>query len=115
MGNSVNLSGDVFLNTFLGVLVEAPGYLLPMCTMDRFGRKPILVLCQLVAGLACVGAGFVPSSQPVLLSFLSCLGKLGTSAAFALVYLYSAEMFPTAVRNQTLGACSMVSRVGALI
>lgn len=33
--NSVNLSGDVFLNTFLGVLVEAPGYLLAMCTMDR--------------------------------------------------------------------------------
>ena len=32
---SVNLSGDVFLNTLLGVLIEAPGYILAMCTMDR--------------------------------------------------------------------------------
>ena len=32
---SVNLSGDVFLNTLLGVLIEAPGYILAMFTMDR--------------------------------------------------------------------------------
>ena len=45
--NSVNLNGDLFINTILGVLIEAPGYLLAMLTMDRFGRKPILVICQL--------------------------------------------------------------------
>ena len=68
-----------------------------MLTMDKFGRKPILVLCQLVSGCACISAGFVPANLPVLTSVLSCLGKLGTSAAFALIYLYSAEMFPTEV------------------
>ena len=83
--------------------------------MDRFGRKPILVLCQLVAGSACIAAGFVPSSLPLLMSVLSCVGKLGSSAAFSLIYLYSAEMFPTAVRNTALGTCSMVARVGGLL
>lgn len=113
--NSVNLAGDIFVNTLLGVLIEAPGYLIALLTMDRFGRKPILVLCQLVAGCACIGAGFVPTTFPVLTSVLSCLGKLGSSAAFSLIYLYSAEMFPTAVRNTALGTCSMVARVGGFM
>ena len=113
--NSVNLNGNIFLNSLLGVLIEAPGYLIAMLTMDRFGRKPILVLCQLVSGCACIAAGFVPASLPVVTSVLSCLGKLGTSAAFALIYLYSAEMFPTEVRNTSLGTCSMVARLGGFL
>ena len=48
--NSVNLHGNTFLNTMIGVIIEAPGYLLAMLTMDRFGRKPILVICQIVSG-----------------------------------------------------------------
>merc|ERR1711862_175481 len=86
-----------------------------MLTMDWFGRKPILVLCQLVSGCACISAGLVPDYLPALTSVLSCLGKLGTSAAFALIYLYSAEMFPTEVRNTALGTCSMVARLGSLV
>ena len=92
--NSVNLAGDLFLNTLLGVLIEAPGYLLAMLTMDCWGRKPLLVVCQLVAGTACIAAGFVPPARPghtwpdTLRVSLSCIGKLGSSAAFSLVYLY---------------------------
>ena len=41
---SVNLSGDVFLNTLLGVLIEAPGYILAMCTMDRCGGSKSISL-----------------------------------------------------------------------
>jgi len=113
--NSINLAGDIYINTLLGVLIEAPGYLIALLTMDRFGRKPILVLCQLVAGSACIGAGFVPSTMPIAMNVLSCLGKMGSSAAFSLIYLYSAEMFPTAVRNTALGTCSMVARVGGFM
>lgn len=132
--NSVNLHGNTFLNTLLGVLIEAPGYLLAMLTMDRFGRKPILVLCQILSGLACIGAGVVSSYSLLiqdsltslddaekdnfidyLLLSLSCVGKLGSSAAFSLIYLYTAEMFPTEVRTKALGTCSMVARVGSFI
>ena len=51
----------------------------------------------------------------IILVTLSCVGKLGSSAAFSLIYLYTAEMFPTEVRTKALGTCSMVARVGSFI
>ena len=113
--NSVNLNGNTFINTMLGVMIEAPGYLLAMLTMDRWGRKPILVLCQLGSGVVCIAAGLSPTNIPYLVPVLSCVGKLLTSAAFSLIYLYTAEMFPTEVRTKALGTCSMVARLGSFI
>ena len=42
-------------------------------------------------------------------------GKFGASAAFTLIYLYTAEMFPTTVRATALGVCSMGARVGGIL
>jgi MFS family permease len=45
---------------------------------------------------------------------LSLIGKFGASASFAIVYVYTAEMFPTAIRNQAVGTCSLVARIGGI-
>ena len=37
-------------------------------------------------------------------------GKFGVAAAFAMVYLYTAELYPTAIRGTAVGACSTVAR-----
>ena len=43
------------------------------------------------------------------------LGKIGASAAFSMVYVYSAELFPTVVRNAGMGSSSCMARVGGMI
>ena len=82
--------------------------------LHAMGRRPILSLCQLVSGLACVACALLqgvadPALQAAQL-FLSLVGKFGASASFFVVYLYTAELFPTPVRNQAVGCCSLVAR-----
>ena len=36
------------------------------------------------------------------------------SACFAIVYVYTAELFPTTIRNTAIGSCSTIARVGGV-
>ena len=46
---------------------------------------------------------------------LAMLGKLGISGSFAIIYVFSAELFPTVVRTIGVGTGSMHARIGGLI
>ncbi|OWK12292.1 hypothetical protein Celaphus_00003390 [Cervus elaphus hippelaphus] len=43
------------------------------------------------------------------------LGKFGVTSAFAMLYVFTAELYPTLVRNMAVGVTSMASRVGSII
>lgn len=46
---------------------------------------------------------------------LTTIGKCFASAAFAIAFIYSAELVPTKVRNIAVGTSSMWARVGSMI
>ena len=46
---------------------------------------------------------------------LSLIGKFGATASFAIVFVYTAEMFPTEIRSTAVGASSLCGRVGGII
>ncbi len=45
---------------------------------------------------------------------LVMLGKFSITLSFQLLYLMSAEMYPTTIRNVAIGSCNFVSRVGGI-
>ena len=45
---------------------------------------------------------------------LNQVGKLGVTAGFAIIYIWSAELFPTVVRTSMMGVSSMLSRIGSI-
>jgi len=115
---STSLSGDAFTNFLLSVFIEIPSAICCIMVIDCWGRRPTLTFCQVVSGLACVVCGLLQGVQdPALQTLqlcLSLLGKFGASISFFIVYLYTAELFPTTVRNQAVGICSLVARIGGI-
>ena len=45
---------------------------------------------------------------------VAMIGKFTISASYAILRLYSNEVFPTSIRNSCLGACSTISRLGVI-
>ena len=46
---------------------------------------------------------------------MNLMGKFGVSAAFASIYVYTVEIFPTPIRSLALGSCSTIARFGAIL
>eukprot|EP00095_Tigriopus_kingsejongensis_P012121 maker-scaffold97_size377342-snap-gene-2.15 protein:Tk12121 transcript:maker-scaffold97_size377342-snap-gene-2.15-mRNA-1 annotation:"hypothetical protein LOTGIDRAFT_108526" len=110
--NAVNLAGNIYLNFALTAFIEIPSYLVCPVLVDHMGRKPTVAFFLLLAGISCVASGF--SQITWLTTTLTLIGKFGGSAAFALVYLYTAELYPTSLRNTAIGTSSMMARLGSL-
>ncbi|XP_067657418.1 organic cation transporter protein-like [Haliotis asinina] len=117
--NVSNLSGDVFLNFTISSAVETAAYVMCIVLLERTGRKKLYCASMLLGGVACIATLFPviygDKSHTWITVSLAMVGKFGASAAFAVVYVFSAEIFPTVVRQSGIGACSVFEGVGGMV
>ncbi|XP_039494111.1 organic cation transporter protein [Drosophila santomea] len=113
--NTNNLGGNQLVNFVISGAVEIPGYTLLLFTLNRYGRRSILCGTMLVAGISLLATIFVPSDMNWLIIACAMIGKLAITSSYGTIYIFSAEQFPTVVRNVGLGASSMVARVGGIL
>ncbi|XP_015604741.1 organic cation transporter protein [Cephus cinctus] len=116
--NSGNLVGNPFLTMFLMGLVELPSYFLTSYLMDRTGRRSLISAYMLIGGVCSICATSIPQQYygaSVATISIVMLGKACIASSFAIIYNYTAELFPTVLRNTALGIGSMCARLsGAL-
>lgn len=116
--NMGNLVGNPYLMLFLSGLVELPSYILMCFLMDRTGRRCVICTFMLIGGVCCIIASSIPSGSDSAASAVMIIvlfGKSCIAGSFAVIYNYTAELFPTVVRNTALGIGSMCARLsGAL-
>eukprot|EP00092_Neocalanus_flemingeri_P029516 GFUD01032052.1.p1 GENE.GFUD01032052.1~~GFUD01032052.1.p1 ORF type:complete len:317 (-),score=69.35 GFUD01032052.1:68-1018(-) len=113
---AATLTPDLYVNFMLAIFVEIPAHFALLLVLDRLGRKPVLGLSQILAGVTCIGAGLITSESLRWLQItLALVGKFGATASFAVVFVYTAEMFPTEIRSSAVGASSLCGRVGGIL
>jgi len=112
--SSVSLSSDPFSSFALSATMEIPSYIFCLLCLDRFGRRGILAFSQILAGSTCILAALTPANLEMVRVVLTLIGKFGASASFAIVFVFTAELFPTPIRNSAIGLCSTSARVGAI-
>lgn len=113
--NTNNLGGNDLLNFVISGAVEIPAYSFLLVTLNRWGRRNILCGCMLVAGTMLLLTMVVPNEHNWLVVTLAMFGKMAITSSYGTVYIFSAEQFPTPVRNVGLGAASMVARFGGIL
>ena len=51
----------------------------------------------------------------IFYTILALGAKLGAAAAFNVTFMYTAQLYPTSIRNSAVGTCSTIARVGGMM
>ncbi|XP_058411130.1 solute carrier family 22 member 13 isoform X1 [Diceros bicornis minor] len=106
---------DIYLTQLIFGAVEIPARCSSIFMMQWFGRKWSQMGTLILGGLMCIAIIFVPADLPVVVTVLAVVGKFATAAAFTVSYVYSAELFPTIIRQTGMGLVGIFSRIGGIL
>ncbi len=107
-----NLNG-AFRNVLIITLAQVPGYFSAAWLVERWGRKPTLVTYLLGSAVAAWMLGTVRAEAvPVIVA--GSLLSFFNLGAWGVVYTYTPEQYPTAVRGTGAGSAAAFGRLGAI-
>jgi putative MFS transporter len=98
---------------FFSTLAQVPGYFSAAWLVERWGRKPTLVTYLL--GTAAAALLFGTSETGAIAFVALALLSFFNLGAWGVVYTYSPELYPTAVRATGAGVAAAVGRLGGII
>ncbi|XP_067674282.1 organic cation transporter protein-like [Haliotis asinina] len=117
--NVASLGGSVYANGLIAGTTEVVSYIACILLLDRTGRKSLHCVSMILGGICCTATMF-----PVLYGAggltwltitLALVGRAFVSASFAIVWLYTSELFPTVIRNSTMSVANVCGRLGGVI
>lgn len=116
--NANNINTDPYLYVFFGGVLEVPAYLLLWPALIYIGRKKSLSALYLLCGI-CIFIVMAlilikPAGSEWVVVIFSQSGKVAITAAFQLVWMYTAELYPTMYRSLAVGLGSVFARIGAM-
>ncbi|XP_066502261.1 organic cation/carnitine transporter 2 [Hoplias malabaricus] len=112
--NTSNLIGNPFLNCFLSAVTEVPAYIVATLLLKSCPRRPLLSAFLSIGGGFLLLIQLIPESLHTLALALEMAGKFGFTMSFSVVYIYTAEVYPTVLRNLGMGMCSSAARIGSI-
>ncbi|RRT70459.1 hypothetical protein B296_00029258, partial [Ensete ventricosum] len=115
--NVVNLDTNIYLSVLLNSVAEMPAYILTALLLDLFGRKPMAVSTMWISGAFCAVGSLVSGAGVMKIVRMVCgvIGIFGMAATYNLLFIYTAELFPTVVRNAALGCAMQAAQMGAIL
>ncbi|XP_004412390.1 PREDICTED: solute carrier family 22 member 13 [Odobenus rosmarus divergens] len=106
---------DIYLTQLVFGAIEVPARYSSIFMMQWLGRKWSQMLTLVLGGLMCIAIIFVPADLPVVVTVLAVVGKFATAAGFTISYVYTAELFPTVIRQTAMGLMGIFSRTGGIL
>nr|XP_060615232.1 solute carrier family 22 member 7-like [Anolis sagrei ordinatus] len=117
-GISLNIGGfslDPYLTQLTFGAIEIPAKLGVYFVLDHIGRRHCQGWSLIVTGSLIALNTIIPAEHGHVRSAVAILGKGFSEAAFTTVFLYTAELYPTVLRQSGVGCCSFVARLASSI
>jgi putative MFS transporter len=93
-------------------IAQVPGYYSAAYLVDRIGRKALIVSYMLLGGASALGLANARDNLEVTVA--GALLSFFMNGSYAGLYVYTPELFPTAVRATGCGVASAIGRLGAI-
>ncbi|XP_047463095.1 solute carrier family 22 member 5-like [Mugil cephalus] len=113
--NTSRLHADPYISCFLSAAVEVPAYISSWLALRYVPRRLSFICITLFGGVSLYFIQLVPRALSGLSVALEMLGKFAFTTGTALVFAYTAELYPTTLRNTATGTCTTMSRGGSCI
>ncbi|KAI4333789.1 hypothetical protein L6164_018551 [Bauhinia variegata] len=115
--NVVNLETNLYLTVLLNAVAEMPAFTITALLLDRLGRKPLTIGTLWFSGFFCFAGSLVNNvgAWKVVRMVCGILGIFGMAGTYNLLFIYTAELFPTVVRNAALGSATQAAQMGAIL
>lgn len=112
-----DIGGDMYVNFILSFLVEIPGNIVCILTLDRFGRRRMTFIFNVVTSLCCIGVVLIPKNEEykTFRLVVGLLGKCTIGNVFSSIYIWSSEIYSTVARTQGMALNIVTSRLGAAV
>ncbi|XP_076330221.1 organic cation transporter protein-like [Tachypleus tridentatus] len=112
--NTEDLGGNLYINFSIAGAVEFPAYLCTIVAIKRLGRRIPLMSTMVAGGIACALTTLFPEHLWARVT-LTMFGKFCITCSYVIIYVFSAEIYPTVVRNVGVGCSSTCARIGAIV
>ncbi|XP_048582229.1 organic cation transporter protein isoform X2 [Nematostella vectensis] len=109
------LSGQLHVNYFIITGLQFVSVVFKWILLQYAGRRLTHGACAVTAGVMLLTMLAIYKGYPLLTTALALVGTMFGNINWASVYLTTAELYPTRIRNIALGAGSTSARIGAIL
>lgn len=109
---------DVYLNFTISGLLEIPAYTAAIVLLSYFGRRVPYFSSMLLCGASLLSIMLVPRgvyTDDWPATAVALCGKMCITFSWAVLFIYSAELFPTEIRTSGIGSASFIGRFGGIL
>ncbi|KAL1129933.1 hypothetical protein AAG570_012877 [Ranatra chinensis] len=108
------LSTQDYMDLLWTTLAEFPGIFATIIVIEKFGRKRTMAV-QFVIFAICVSFLFICTKNRTFLTITLFMARGIIAGVFQAAYVYTPEVYPTALRSVGVGTCSAMARLGAMV
>ncbi|XP_077596650.1 solute carrier family 22 member 4-like [Stigmatopora nigra] len=113
--NATQFHANAYISCFISAAVELPAYVSSWLALRHITRRLSVIVTMVLVAVPLYFIQLVPESYSALSLTMEMVGKYGFTVGFGLMFPYTTELYPTALRNTAAGVCNTVARLGSCI